>query len=154
MRPALALIHPDIAGNVGAILRTAACLECPVHIVEPCGFPFSDRAMRRAGMDYADRADWTRHANLDEFLISMDQAGRRLILATTAGTQRHIDFAFQPADVIALGSESRGAPDLLHDRAAARLSIPIAPGMRSLNVGISGAIILSEALRQLNGFAP
>lgn len=153
MRPALALIEPDIAGNVGTLLRTAACLGCAIHIVEPCGFAFADRALRRAGMDYAERADWTRHAGIEEFFRAMRRDRRRIILATTTGAQRHVDFHFQPGDVIALGSESSGVPAAFHDTADARIAIPMADGMRSLNVAVSGAIILSEALRQLNGFA-
>lgn len=148
MRPALAMIEPDIAGNVGAVLRTAACFGCAAHIVEPCGFPFSDRALQRAGMDYAARARVTRHAGLVPFVAAMAAAGRRIILCTTRGAIAHTHFAFQPGDVITLGSEGRGAAQALHDAADAAVVIPMAPGCRSLNVSVTGGIILAEALRQ------
>ena len=147
----LALIEPEIAGNVGAMLRTAACLAVDVHIVEPCGFAFADRSLRRAGMDYADGVAITRHADVAAFLAA--SADHRLILLTTDGdTMLHaMDFAV--GDRLMLGSESKGAPATIHAAAARRVRIPIAPGMRSLNVGVAGAIALAEALRQTGGFA-
>ncbi len=148
MRPGLALIEPEIAGNVGAILRTAACFECAVHIVEPCGFPFSDRSLRRSGMDYAQRVTVHRHAALDPFVAEQRRLGRRIILATTRGATCYTDFAFAVGDIICLGSESKGAPEALHALADAAIQIPMAPGCRSLNVSVAGGIILSEALRQ------
>ena len=99
MRPGLALIEPEIAGNVGAILRTAACFECAVHIVEPCGFPFSDRSLRRSGMDYAQRVTVHRHAALDPFVAEQRRLGRRIILATTRGATCYTDFAFAAGEV-------------------------------------------------------
>lgn len=153
-RPALALIEPDIAGNAGTLLRTAACFAVDIHIVEPCGFAFGERALRRAGMDYAADAALTRHDSCESFVAAMAQAGRRLVLLTTAGAQPLDRFTFTPADVLMLGSEGHGAPADMHDRADARLRIPLAPGFRSLNVAIAGGIALAEALRQTKGFAP
>lgn len=153
-RPALALIEPDIAGNAGTLLRTAACFAVEIHIVEPCGFAFGERALRRSGMDYAADAALTRHVSRESFVAAMAQAGRRLVLLTTAGAEPIDRFTFTPADVLMLGSEGHGAPADMHDAAAARLRIPLAPGFRSLNVAIAGGIALAEALRQTKGFAP
>ena len=154
MRPSLALIEPDIAGNTGTILRTAACLGVAVHIVEPCGFAFSDRALRRAGMDYAASAEIHRHATRDSFRADMALAGRRLVLLTVNGDCRIDDIAFTPADVLVLGSEGSGVPEDIHHAAALRLSIPLQPGYRSLNVSVTAGIALAEALRQTKGYAP
>lgn len=154
MLPEIALIEPDIAGNVGTLLRTAACFGVTIHIVEPCGFPFGERALRRAGMDYAAAADVERHADFAAFAGAMHQRGRRMVLLTTKGATRMDGFAFTPSDVLLLGSESRGASDAVHDGAAARLQIPLQPGFRSLNVALAGGIALAEALRQTKGFAP
>ena len=152
-RPALALIQPDIAGNVGTLLRTAACFDTVVHIVEPCGFPFSDRGLKRAGMDYAARAAVVRHAGFAAFAAAMADAGRRLVLLTTAGARPLPDVAFTARDVLMLGSESAGAPESAHDAAALRVRIPLAGGFRSLNVAVAGGIALAEALRQTKGFS-
>ena len=152
MRPALALIEPEIAGNVGTLLRTSACLAVAVHLVEPCGFAFSDRALKRAGMDYALAADVIRHADRHAFLAAMTSSGRRLILLTTDGESALHDTHFTPEDVLMLGSESSGAPRDVHDAAALRVRIPLAPGFRSLNVATAGGIALAEALRQTVGF--
>lgn len=153
MRPALALIEPDIAGNAGTLLRTAACLDIAVHIVEPCGFAFGDRALRRAGMDYAAAAMIERHVTRSVFIDAMRAAGRRLVLMTTTGAQPIDAFCFTPADVIMLGSEGAGAPEDMHDAADARVRIPLATGFRSLNVAVAGGIAIAEALRQTKGFA-
>lgn len=150
---AVAMIEPDIAGNVGALLRTAACFGVTAHIVEPCGFPFGDRSFRRAGMDYAAQADIVRHISFGAFAAAMRRDARRLVLMTTEGACPLDNFAFSPADVIMLGSESRGASCAVHEVADARLRIPMRPGFRSLNVGVSGGIALAEALRQTQGFA-
>ncbi len=152
MRPALALIEPEIAGNVGALLRTAACLDVAVHLVEPCGFAFSDRALKRAGMDYALGVAIDRHADRHEFMAAMRAAGRRMVLLTTTGESALHDTAFTPADVLMLGSEGHGAPADVHDAAAVRVRIPVAAGCRSLNVSVAGGIALAEALRQTVGF--
>ena len=152
MRPELALIEPDIAGNVGTLLRTAACFDVAVHIIEPCGFPFSDRALRRAGMDYAVQAQITRHPDRATFIAAMRAAGRRLVLLTTRGAERLDAVSFSSADVLMLGSEGTGAPDDVHAAADIRLAIPLAPGFRSLNVATAGGIALAEALRQTTGY--
>jgi tRNA (cytidine/uridine-2'-O-)-methyltransferase len=151
-RPALALIQPDIAGNAGTLLRTAACFDVAAHIIEPCGFPFSDRALKRAGMDYAAQAAITRHADFAAFAAAMAREGRRLVLLTTAGAQPLPDAVFSANDVLMLGSESGGAPAAAHDAAAMRVRIPLAAGFRSLNVAVAGGIALAEALRQTKGF--
>jgi tRNA (cytidine/uridine-2'-O-)-methyltransferase len=145
----IALYQPEIAGNVGTILRLAACLHWPVDVIEPCGFPFSDRALARAGMDYADRARVTRHADWATFRGA--QAGR-LILFTTAGETRLPDMRFADEDVLLFGSESAGAPAAVHAAAAARVRIPIAADARSLNIAVACAMGAGEALRQTGGW--
>lgn len=152
MRPALALIEPEIAGNVGTLLRTAACLDVAVHLVEPCGFAFSDRALRRAGMDYAAAATLIRHAHRAAFMAAMLAAGRRTVLLTTSGESTLHDARFTASDVLMLGSEGHGAPSDVHEAAGLRVRIPLAAGFRSLNVATAGGIALAEALRQTVGF--
>ena len=141
----LALFEPDQAGNVGTILRLAACLAVPVDIVEPCGFPFSDRALKRAGMDYAEMAAVTRHPGWEAFEVRLPG---RLVLFTTAGTVRLPDARFEAADTLLFGSESRGAPQAVHARADLRVRIPQASGTRSLNLADAAGIGLAEAIRQ------
>ncbi|HET9426930.1 MAG TPA: TrmH family RNA methyltransferase [Allosphingosinicella sp.] len=141
----LALYQPDQAGNVGTILRLAACLGVPVDIIEPCGFPWGDKALRRAGMDYAEIANVTRHLDWASFAASLSG---RLVLLTTQGGTRIDQALFQPSDILLLGSESVGAPQAAHDLAGLRVRIPQAPGTRSLNIAVAGAIGLAEALRQ------
>lgn len=145
----LAMIEPEIAGNVGAMLRTAACLEIGVHLVEPCGFAFGDAALRRAGMDYAADALLRRHVDRAAFLEHMDSTGARLILLSTSGAIDLYAVRFMAGDVIAVGSEGSGAPQGIHDAAALRVRIAIKPGLRSLNVSVAAAIALAEARRQL-----
>ena len=145
----LALYQPDQAGNVGTILRLAACLGVAVDIVEPCGFPWGDRAMRRSGMDYAELAQVRRHDDWDAFEASV--AGR-LVLLTTKGDVRLDGARFAADDVLLLGSESRGTPPEVHERADLRLLIPQVPGTRSLNIAVAAGIALAEALRQTGGF--
>ncbi len=141
----IALYEPDQAGNVGTILRLAACLGVPLDVIEPCGFPFSDRGLRRAGMDYVELAAVTRHASWAAFA---GQLPGRLVLLTTAGGVRLPDARFEPADTLLLGSESRGAPEVIHARADLRVRIPQAEGTRSLNLAVAAGIGLAEALRQ------
>ncbi|WP_432770691.1 MAG: tRNA (cytidine(34)-2'-O)-methyltransferase [Sphingopyxis sp.] len=148
----IALFQPDIAGNVGTTLRTAACFGVPAHIIEPCGFPFSDAALKRAGMDYAARANVRRHPDWTAFLDASRTAGGRLVLLTTAGATPLPDFRFAPGDILLLGAESSGVPAYVHDTAAARVAIPMQPGFRSLNVAVAAGIALAEALRQTKGF--
>jgi tRNA (cytidine/uridine-2'-O-)-methyltransferase len=145
----LALFQPDIAGNVGTILRLGACLGVPVDLIEPMGFPWSDRTLARAGMDYAARAEVRRHADWEAFAT---QVPGRIVLLTTRGGTRLDEARFAPGDTLLLGSESAGAPDFVHDRADLALRIPLAPGFRSLNVAIAAGIALGEALRQTGGW--
>ena len=147
----LALYEPDIPQNTGTLLRLAACLATPVSVIEPCGFALSDRRMRRAGLDYLDRVDLTRHESWEAFLA---QSSGRLVLLTTRGETAYTQFAYQSGDTLLLGSESAGVPEAVHDAAHARIVIPMAPGMRSLNVAVAGAMALGEALRQTGGFHP
>jgi tRNA (cytidine/uridine-2'-O-)-methyltransferase len=141
----LALFQPDQAGNVGAVLRLAACLGVPVDIIEPCGFAFSDRALKRAGMDYAEMAAVSRHSGWEAFEAGL--AGR-LVLFTTAGAVRLPEARFEAGDTLLFGSESRGAPAAVHARADLRVRIPQVPGTRSLNLAVAAGIGLAEALRQ------
>lgn len=145
----IALHQPDIAGNVGTILRLAACLGVPVDLIEPMGFAFSDRALARAGMDYAAQAEVARHADWPAFEAGV--AGR-VVLLSTLGAVRIDTAEFRPDDVLLLGSESAGVPPAVHDRADLRVMIPMRPGFRSLNVAVSAAIALGEALRQTKGW--
>jgi tRNA (cytidine/uridine-2'-O-)-methyltransferase len=141
----IALYQPDQAGNVGTVIRLAACMGVPLDVIEPCGFPFSDRALKRAGMDYAEMAAVTRHAGWSAFEAGM--AGR-LVLFTTAGAVRLPDARFGAGDVLLFGSESRGVPEEVHARAALRVRIPQVEGTRSLNLAVAAGIGLAEALRQ------
>ena len=141
----LALYQPDQAGNVGTIVRLAACLGVPLDIVEPGGFPLGDRALRRAGMDYAEQAIVTRHADWTAFEGSLRG---RLVLLTTRSDRRLEGARFLPDDVLLLGSESGGVPAFVHDRADLRVRIPQASGTRSLNIAVAAGIALAEALRQ------
>jgi tRNA (cytidine/uridine-2'-O-)-methyltransferase len=147
----LALHQPDQAGNVGTILRLAACLGVAVDIVEPCGFPFSDRALKRAGMDYAERTAVARHSGWEAFEASLPG---RLVLFTTAADALPLPEArFAPDDTLVFGSESRGAPKAVHDRADLRVRIPQVPGTRSLNLAVAAGIGLAEAIRQTGMWA-
>ena len=145
----LALYQPDQAGNVGTILRLAACFGVPVDIVEPCGFPWGDKALRRTGMDYAEIANVTRHASWQDFDAAIPG---RLVLLTTAGDSRIDQAAFERDDILLLGSESRGVPAEIHGRAALRVRIPQIAGTRSLNIAVAAGIGLAEALRQTKGW--
>lgn len=148
----LALYCPDIAQNAGTIIRTGACLGVPVHIIEPAGFPTGSAAFRRAGMDYMDEADVRRHASFAAFEAARRGEGRRLILFTTAAETAFTDFAFQADDTLLFGRESQGVPEAVHRAADARVLIPLRAGLRSLNVAVSVAMGLTEALRQTAGF--
>jgi tRNA (cytidine/uridine-2'-O-)-methyltransferase len=150
----LALYQPDIPQNTGTILRMAACLGLAVDIIEPAGFPVSDRAFRRAGMDYLDQVAVERHVSWDAFRAWQAGSGRRLVLATVRGAVAHHAFAFRPDDVLLLGRESAGVPEEVHAAADARVAVPLRPGLRSLNIAVAAAMIAGEALRQTGGFAP
>ena len=147
----LALFEPDIPQNTGALLRLAACFAVEVDLIEPCGFLFDDRRLRRAALDYAARARVRRHASWRTFQAERDPRSR-LILLTTSGTVAFHRFQFTAADTLLLGRESAGVPDFVHAAAFARVAIPLAAGTRSLNVALAGAIALAEALRQTGGF--
>jgi tRNA (cytidine/uridine-2'-O-)-methyltransferase len=144
----VALYEPDIAQNTGTILRLCACLGVTAHIIEPAGFPVSDRAFRRAGMDYLDQVTLTRHSSWDAFAQWRRAARLRLVLFTTRAAVSYLDHAFGTADVLLFGRESSGVPDAVHAAADARLTIPIRPGLRSLNVAMACAMAVGEALRQ------
>ena len=144
----VALYEPDIAQNTGTILRLCACLGVTAHIIEPAGFPVSDRAFRRAGMDYLDQVTLTRHSSWDAFAQWRRAARLRLVLFTTRAAVSYLDHAFGTADVLLFGRESSGVPDAVHAAADARLTIPIRPGLRSLNVAMACAMVVGEALRQ------
>lgn len=150
----IALFQPDIAQNTGTMLRLCACLGVEAHIIEPAGFPSSDRAMRRAGMDYLDHVALCRHASWEAFQSWRGaQAGAaRLILFTTRAASSYLDHGFTGGDILLFGRESAGVPDAVHAAADARLIIPMRPGMRSLNVAVTAAMALGEALRQTRGF--
>jgi tRNA (cytidine/uridine-2'-O-)-methyltransferase len=141
----LALYQPDIPQNAGAMMRLAACMDTPLDLIEPCGFNYDDRRVRRSGMDYIDFLDLTRHESWNSFHAGLRG---RLILLTTAGDVRHCDFRFASDDRIMVGRESAGVPPNVHEAAAARVRIAIRPGLRSLNVAQAAAIALTEALRQ------
>jgi len=148
----LALFQPDIPQNVGAALRLGACLATPVEVIEPCGFPVSTPELRRAAMDYAEKAEIVRHASWQAFLEDPERKKGRLLLFTTKGAQAFHDFRFEAGDTLLFGRESVGAPEEVHAAAQARLVIPLAPGARSLNLGVSAGMALAEALRQTGGF--
>lgn len=145
----LALFQPDIPQNVGAAVRLAACLGAPLDVIEPCGFPLSDAAIRRAAMDYTAMAEVHRHTGWTAFREA--QTGRLVLFTTRGATPLH-GFAFRPDDVLLFGRASAGVPEEVHAAADARVVIPLAAGARSLNVVTAAAIALAEALRQTNGF--
>jgi tRNA (cytidine/uridine-2'-O-)-methyltransferase len=146
----LALFEPDIPQNLGAFIRLSAGLGVPLHVIEPCGFPLDDKRIRRAAMDYFHLATFVRHASWAAFC--RDRPPGRLVLLTTAGATRLPEAVFQPDDVLLLGRESAGVPPEVHERADLRVRIPLQAGARSLNVALSAAMVLSEALRQTSGF--
>ncbi|MGB0920792.1 MAG: tRNA (cytidine(34)-2'-O)-methyltransferase [Alphaproteobacteria bacterium] len=145
----LALFEPDIPQNAGTLLRLGAALGTPVHIIEPCGFPFgADKGLKRAAMDYMDHVDLTRHPDWAAF--EANPPGR-LVLLTTKAAIPYWDFKFQSGDTLLLGRESSGVPGFVHERAEARLTIPMAGGLRSINVATAAAMVMGEALRQTQG---
>ena len=145
----LALYQPDIPQNVGAAMRLCACLDIDLHIIEPCGFPWDERKIRQAGMDYVEAVTLIRHGSWESFRKA--QSGR-LLLMTTKGADTHIDFTFKEGDILLAGRESTGVPDHVHETADGRVVIPMKDGLRSLNIINASAIILGEALRQTDGF--
>ena len=145
----LALFEPDIPQNAATLIRSCACLGVPVDVIEPCGFHFGEARFKRAGLDYADRADLVRHASWGAFAA---QRTGRLVLLTTKAAHPYTAFAFAASDTLLLGRESAGVPDFVHEAADARLLVPMRPGLRSLNVAQAAAMVLGEALRQTKGF--
>ncbi|MBN8829527.1 MAG: tRNA (cytidine(34)-2'-O)-methyltransferase [Sphingomonadales bacterium] len=148
----IALYQPDIAGNVGTILRLAACWQIGVDIVLPCGFPASDAQLRRAAMDYGGHVEVTRHADFAAFTAARLTGNARLVALTSAGDTRLPDARFAPDDILLMGRESAGLPPELHEQADLRVRIPMAAGFRSLNLAVATGIALGEALRQTGLF--
>jgi tRNA (cytidine/uridine-2'-O-)-methyltransferase len=144
----IALFEPDIPQNTGTILRLAACLGLEAHIIEPAGFPVSDRAFRRAGMDYLDQVNLMRHSSWEAFETWRRQQGLRVILFTTRVATPYLDHKFRPSDILVFGRESSGASEKVHAAADVRLVIPMRPNLRSINVAMACAIAVGEALRQ------
>jgi tRNA (cytidine/uridine-2'-O-)-methyltransferase len=149
----IALYEPDIPQNTGTILRLAACLGLQTHLIEPTGFPSSDRAFRRAGMDYLDKVALTRHTSWAAFEAWRRTERLRLLLFSTAAERSYLDHAYQPDDILLFGRESAGVPQAVHDAADVRLRIPIREGLRSLNVAVAAAMAAGEAMRQAGGGA-
>ncbi len=148
----LALYQPDIPQNTGTLLRLGACLDLPLDIIEPCGFIFNEKAMRRAGMDYLEQVSYRRHNSWQDFLsyrLAHPEEYGRLVLMTTHASEPYTTFKFLPNDIILMGRESAGVPESVHLQADARLVIPMKSGVRSINMAISAAMAAGEALRQI-----
>ena len=148
----LVLYQPDIPPNTGTLIRLGSCFNVPIDVIEPCGFPWQERSFHRAGLDYLEMAEITRHTSWKLYHQYHRMQPGRLILMTTKAAHDFQSFKFRPDDSIVLGRESAGVPDECHDAADMRLRIPMAVGRRSLNVALAGAIALSEALRQTSMF--
>jgi len=148
----IALYEPDIPQNTGTILRTCACLGVEAHIIEPAGFPVTDRAFRRAGMDYLDQVAITRHGSFLDFEEWRARQRLILVLLTTRAATSYLDHAFGDDQVLLFGRESAGVPDTVHTAADSRLRIPMREGLRSLNIAMAVALVAGEALRQTAGF--
>lgn len=144
----IALYQPEIAGNVGAILRLAACMAVPVEIIEPCGFVFDDKRLKRAAMDYGPLAAMTRHADWPSFQAFVRETGARLVLMSSKASHSIYRTAFQDNDILLMGSESAGVPDRVRDACDLQTTIPMTAGVRSLNISVATGIALGEALRQ------
>lgn len=147
---AIALYQPDIPQNVGAMMRLAVCTGVQLHIIQPCGFPWDERKIRRSGMDYVDQMEYQRHDSWEIFL--KNTAGSRLILLTTKADRTYYNFEFQDGDILLLGRESAGVPHAVHDTVHASVTIPMAGKARSLNVVNATAMVLGETLRQVHGY--
>jgi tRNA (cytidine/uridine-2'-O-)-methyltransferase len=144
----IALFEPDIPQNTGSLLRLAACMDTPLHIIEPCGFPFDDKRLRRAALDYYDAAQIKRHISWHHFLDWKKTSGGKLLLLSTHAATLYTEFAFASNDVLLLGRESSGVPGHVRDTADQRLKIPMREGLRSLNVALAASMVLGEAIRQ------
>lgn len=148
----IALFQPDIAGNVGTILRMSACFNVRCHIIEPCGFPFGERALKRSGMDYLELAALHRHADWNGFTHWAKDNGKNIVLMTTKGATPLPSAKFETDDILLMGSESSGAPDHVHDAARLKIRIPMQSNTRSLNVALAAGIALGEGLRQTESY--
>ncbi|MAS04556.1 MAG: tRNA methyltransferase [Ahrensia sp.] len=144
----IALYQPDIPGNTGTILRLAACLGALVHVIEPAGFDLSDRALKRAGMDYLEMAALRRHVGWRDFETWRRTEGKRLVLLTTKAETPYTAHGFASGDILLFGRESAGVPETVHEAAETRLTIPMAAGARSINLALSVAMVAGEAMRQ------
>lgn len=144
----LALYQPDIPQNLGAAIRLSACLGTPLDVIEPCGFPLTEASLKRAALDYGERARIARHASLAAFRAAPEREGGRLVLVETDGAVSFQDFSFSTGDTLLLGRESAGVPAEVYAAAQASVRVPMVRGLRSLNVVVAGAIVLTEAMRQ------
>lgn len=147
----LALYEPDIPPNLGTLIRLGACLGVPLDVIEPCGFPWGDRDLKRAAMDYGALGEVARHDSWESFSTSRAE-GARIVLLTTRAALPFTAFTFEPSDILLVGRESAGMPEAIHQAADARVTVPMRPPARSLNMAVAAAMVLSEALRQTNGF--
>jgi len=151
----IALFQPDIAQNTGTLLRLGACLNIPIDIIEPCGFRFNSKEMKRAGMDYLDKVDYKKHISWEEFLEYRNENPNeygRIILLSTKASQNYCNFEFKENDILLLGRESCGAPEEVHEKSDARVIIPMHGETRSINIAISASMVLGEAMRQCDCF--
>lgn len=148
----LALYQPDIANNTGTLIRLGACLDVIIHLIHPTGFPFSAKALARAGLDYVDHAQVREHDSWSQFDAWRRAEGRRLVLLTTKTEASAYGVDFAPNDILMVGRESAGVPDSVAEAADLRIRIPMRDGMRSINVALAATLILGEAKRQTDGF--
>lgn len=149
------MFQPDIPQNTGTLLRLGACLDIELDIIEPCGFIFSERTLKRAGMDYLDMVRYRRHHSWEHFLqyrAEHPEEYGRIVLLTTHACEPYYNFEFRPNDIILMGRESAGVPEEVHQTADARLLIPMNHNARSINVAVSAVMVVGECLRQVNGF--
>lgn len=150
----VALYQPDIPQNAGTIARLCRCMDCDLHIIEPAGFATTEKAFRRAGMDYIDQLNLTRHSAFEQFLMWCESQKRRVVLLTTKANLAHVNFQFEKNDILLLGRESAGVPEHVQNIISQKIKIPMARDVRSLNIAVSCAMVLNEALRQQEGFPP
>ena len=148
----IALFQPDMATNAAAAIRLAACFGLPISVIEPMGFVWDDRRLRRVGMDYIEGADIRRSPSWQAFEHDRRERGRRLVLLTTRAEQLYQNTRYQTGDILLGGQESAGVPDEVHEAADLRVCLPMAPGFRSLNLVTALTMVLGEALRQTDGF--
>ena len=144
----IALYQPDIPQNTGTLMRLSACMNAPIDIIEPCGFLWNDAKLKRAGMDYLDNVDYTRHNSFSTFMDFANAFNHRIILLSTKASVNYTEFQFQENDILLLGRESSGVPENVHNTADARVIIPMFGDFRSINIATAGAMVLGEALRQ------